>query len=37
MVSENNSENKGLTARERWLREHREVRLYFKQDEVSGI
>jgi hypothetical protein len=35
MVSENNSENKGLTARERWLREHREVRLYFKQDEYE--
>jgi hypothetical protein len=29
------SENKRLTARERWLREHKEVRFYFRRDEYE--
>jgi hypothetical protein len=35
MTSGQVSENRGLTARERWLREHREVRLYFRRDEYE--
>ncbi len=29
------SENKGLTARERWLREHKEIRFYLTHDEYE--
>jgi hypothetical protein len=35
MTSGQVSENKRLTARERWLREHKEVRLYLKRDEYK--
>jgi hypothetical protein len=35
MTSGRVSENKRLTARERWLREHKEVRLYLKRDEYK--
>jgi hypothetical protein len=35
MTSGQVSENRRLTARERWLREHREVRLYFRRDEYE--
>jgi hypothetical protein len=35
MTSGQGSENRRLTARERWLREHREVRLYFRRDEYD--
>jgi hypothetical protein len=35
MTSGQVSENRGLTARERWLMEHREVRLYLKRDEYD--
>jgi hypothetical protein len=35
MTSGQVSENRGLTARERWLMEHKEVRLYFKHDEYD--
>jgi hypothetical protein len=35
MTSGHISENKLLTARERWLREHKEVRLYLKRDEYD--
>jgi hypothetical protein len=35
MTSGQVSENKRLTARERWLREHKEVRLYLKRDEYE--
>jgi hypothetical protein len=35
MTSGHISENKRLTARERWLREHRELRLYLKHNEYE--
>jgi hypothetical protein len=35
MTSGQGSENRGLTARERWLMEHKEVRLYLKRDEYE--
>jgi hypothetical protein len=37
MTSGHISENKRLTARERWLREHRELRLYLKHDEYQRL
>jgi hypothetical protein len=37
MTSGQVSENKRLTARERWFREHREVRLYLKHDEYEFL
>jgi hypothetical protein len=35
MTSGQVSENRRLTARERWLMEHKEVRLYLKRDEYE--
>ncbi len=35
MTSGQGSENRRLTARERWLMEHKEVRLYFRRDEYE--
>ncbi len=35
MTSDYIQENKRLTARERWIKEHKEVRLYFKRDEYE--
>ena len=37
MTSGHISENKRVTARERWLREHRELRLYLKHDEYQRL
>ncbi len=35
MTSDYIQENKRLTARERWIKEHKEVRLYLKRDEYE--
>jgi poly-D-alanine transfer protein DltD len=35
MTSGQVSENRELTSRERWLRQHRELRFYFKHDEYE--